>query len=104
MDHAEIRSSRFREVAGDALRYWELRRIVYNCVLTAVIIGWVVLTWPTSVTQLENDCSRAAGERLLLRRLRRRHSLVAVIPDEAVAALAPRSLAGRNSFRNSAGN
>lgn len=46
MDHAEIRSSRFREVAGDALRYWEIRRIVYNCVLTAVVIGWVVLTWP----------------------------------------------------------
>jgi hypothetical protein len=38
MDHAEIRSSRFREVAGDALRYWELRRIVYNCVLTAVVM------------------------------------------------------------------
>lgn len=33
-------------MAGDALRYWELRRIVYNCVLTAVIIGLVVLTWP----------------------------------------------------------
>jgi hypothetical protein len=46
VDHAEIRSSSFREVAGDALRYWELLRIVYNCVLTAVIIGWVVLTWP----------------------------------------------------------
>jgi hypothetical protein len=40
MDHAEIRSSRFREVAGDALQYWEIRRIVYNCVLTAVVIGW----------------------------------------------------------------
>jgi len=35
-----------REVAGDALRYWEPRRIVYNVVLTAVVIGWVVLTWP----------------------------------------------------------
>jgi hypothetical protein len=30
--------------------------------------------------------------------------LFAVIPDETVAALAPRSLAGRNSFRDSGGN
>ena len=31
---------------GDAIRYWEPRRVVYNLVLTAVVIGWVALTWP----------------------------------------------------------
>ncbi len=31
---------------ADAIRYWEPRRIVYNLVLTAVVIGWVELTWP----------------------------------------------------------
>ena len=35
-----------REAAGDALRYWEPRRIAYNIVLTGVVIGWIVLTWP----------------------------------------------------------
>ena len=30
----------------DSLRYWEPRRIVYNFILTAVVIAWVVLTWP----------------------------------------------------------
>lgn len=36
----------FREVLSDALRYWEPRRIGYNAVLTAIVIGWVVFTWP----------------------------------------------------------
>jgi hypothetical protein len=30
----------------DALRYWEPRRIVYNMVLAAVVLGWVMATWP----------------------------------------------------------
>src|ERR1017187_4623321 len=35
-----------REAAGDALRYWEPRRIAYNILLTAVVIGWIVTAWP----------------------------------------------------------
>jgi hypothetical protein len=27
-------------------RYWELRRIAYNLVLSAVVVVWVVSTWP----------------------------------------------------------
>ena len=60
--------------AGDAPRYLELRRIVYNCVLTAFVKGWVVLTWPqfrnaltffivreiTVLGLLANDCYSAA--------------------------------------------
>ena len=31
---------------GDAVRYWERRRPVYNLFLAAVAVGWVALTWP----------------------------------------------------------
>ena len=35
-----------REVLTDAIRYWEPRRIGYNGVLTLIVLGWVVFTWP----------------------------------------------------------
>lgn len=35
-----------RAILGNAIRYWEPRRIWYNGILAAVFIGWVVLTWP----------------------------------------------------------
>jgi len=31
---------------ADALRFWELRRIAYNLLLTMVFVGWVVVSWP----------------------------------------------------------
>jgi hypothetical protein len=30
----------------DALRYWEPRRVAYNGLLLALVIGWVAATWP----------------------------------------------------------
>lgn len=36
----------FRPLLDDALRFWEPRRIAYNLVLAAIVIGWGVLTWP----------------------------------------------------------
>jgi hypothetical protein len=36
----------FRGLLGDSLRYWELRRLVYNFVLLAVVAAWVATTWP----------------------------------------------------------
>ena len=36
----------FKHSVADALRYWELRRVLYNAVLTLVAASWVVLTWP----------------------------------------------------------
>jgi hypothetical protein len=36
----------FGEVFTDALRFWESRRMGYNGVLTLVVLGWVVFTWP----------------------------------------------------------
>ena len=29
-----------------SMRYWEPRRLVYNLVLLAVVIAWLVATWP----------------------------------------------------------
>jgi uncharacterized membrane protein len=41
-------SPRFREIAADALRYWELRRIVYNLALTGVVAAHFFAAWPAS--------------------------------------------------------
>ena len=38
--------SDFKQSVADALRYWELRRVLYNAILTAAAVLWVVLTWP----------------------------------------------------------
>jgi hypothetical protein len=35
-----------RALLDDALRYWEPRRILYNLVLVAVVLAWLILTWP----------------------------------------------------------
>lgn len=34
-----------RDVLRDAIRYWELRRLIYNSVLAAVAIAWLIGTW-----------------------------------------------------------
>jgi hypothetical protein len=36
----------FRALLADSLRYWELRRLLYNLVLVAVVAAWVATTWP----------------------------------------------------------
>jgi hypothetical protein len=35
-----------RTILWDAVRFWEPRRILYNAVLTAVVIAWFGFTWP----------------------------------------------------------
>lgn len=35
-----------RDILGNAIRYWEPRRIVYNLALAAVVVVWVWATWP----------------------------------------------------------
>jgi hypothetical protein len=39
---------RFGEVAADALRYWEPRRVVYNVALLGVVAAHFVSSWPAS--------------------------------------------------------
>jgi hypothetical protein len=36
----------FHDSFASARRYWERRRFTYNAVLTVLVIGWVVFTWP----------------------------------------------------------
>jgi hypothetical protein len=46
MHHRKIQPTQLWERVGDAARYWEPRRIVYNFILAAVVLAWVGLTWP----------------------------------------------------------
>jgi hypothetical protein len=39
-------SDPFKASLIDAIRYWEPRRLVYNLVLTAICVVWIVATWP----------------------------------------------------------
>lgn len=36
----------FPEIVSDALRYWEPRRIAYNAILGAIVVAWIVISWP----------------------------------------------------------
>jgi hypothetical protein len=38
--------SPFRGLFTDAVRFWELRRLFYNLALAAVVVIWLVATWP----------------------------------------------------------
>jgi hypothetical protein len=42
----EIISPSWRRTFSNSVRYWEARRPVYNAVLAAVTIFWVVWSWP----------------------------------------------------------
>ncbi|HEV2299085.1 MAG TPA: hypothetical protein VGR72_11260 [Candidatus Acidoferrales bacterium] len=41
-----LQQMEFRGILTDAIGYWERRRIIYNLLLTVVVIAWIVLTWP----------------------------------------------------------
>ena len=36
----------FRGLLKDAVRYWEVRRVIYNAALVLVCVIWVLATWP----------------------------------------------------------
>jgi hypothetical protein len=36
----------FKAVFRDSLHFWEPRRVVYNLVLAAVTLAWLIFTWP----------------------------------------------------------
>jgi hypothetical protein len=39
-------SGGLRESLAEAARFWEPRRLIYNAVLAAIVVAWVVRTWP----------------------------------------------------------
>src|SRR5690348_4094063 len=52
----------------EAARFWEPRRLLYNFLLTGVVLIWVVKTWPHFRPAMTNhDRAGAARQRLLLR-------------------------------------
>ena len=44
-----------KESATDAIRYWERRRLPYNIVLAAIVIGYFLLNLPASKSALSFD-------------------------------------------------
>jgi hypothetical protein len=45
-NHDESPSGASRELIADAIRFWEVRRLIYNFVLLAVVVAWVAGSWP----------------------------------------------------------
>ncbi len=39
-------SGPFRAFLTDAMRFWEPRRLLYNLLLTVVVVIWLVASWP----------------------------------------------------------
>jgi hypothetical protein len=44
-----------REILTDAIRYWEVRRFIYNGVLAFIVLGYFVAGWPGSKSVLVFD-------------------------------------------------
>ena len=47
--------SQLRELVTDALRYWELRRLLYNGLLALVVLAHFTASWPASKTAFTSD-------------------------------------------------
>jgi hypothetical protein len=45
-DSSNSPSRPFRGLLADAMRFWEPRRLIYNLVLFAVAMIWLVASWP----------------------------------------------------------
>jgi hypothetical protein len=44
--HVSESSKTFGASVQEAIRFWEPHRITYNLILAAVVVAWLVLTWP----------------------------------------------------------
>ena len=47
--------ARIRELVTDALRYWEIRRLVYNGLLALIVLWHFGVAWPESKSFLRFD-------------------------------------------------
>lgn len=45
---ADQRHGSLREILSNAIRYWETRRLVYNLILAALVVGQFASVWPRS--------------------------------------------------------
>ena len=48
-------TSNLREIATDAVRYWEQRRLVYNAILTVIVIGYSLAHFSEAAAQATLD-------------------------------------------------
>lgn len=55
MEQAVAVTSLLAEAATNAIRYWEPRRLIYNAVLTAVVVLYFFIGWPASWQALSVD-------------------------------------------------
>jgi hypothetical protein len=39
-------SDPFRRILADAMHFWEPRRLIYNLILAAIVLIWLVASWP----------------------------------------------------------
>jgi hypothetical protein len=46
---ATAKRASLREMATDAIRYWEPRRLHYNAVLAVIVVGYFFASWPASL-------------------------------------------------------
>ncbi len=46
---------RLREFTTDAIRYWEIRRLIYNLLLAVVVVAHFIAYWPASWSVLTFD-------------------------------------------------
>jgi hypothetical protein len=50
-----MEASALRDYATDAVKFWEPRRLIYNLVLTAVVVIYFVISYPLSRASLSLD-------------------------------------------------
>jgi uncharacterized membrane protein YsdA (DUF1294 family) len=48
-----------KDMMTDAIRYWEVRRIVYNAILTAIVAAVFVARWPESRFAVSIDVAQS---------------------------------------------
>jgi hypothetical protein len=52
---AFMNGSELRDYFTDAIRFWEPRRVIYNLVLTAIVIAYLAVGYPSSKNVLSID-------------------------------------------------
>lgn len=46
---AVVKRASLREMATDAIRYWEPRRLIYNAALSVIVLWYFFASWPESL-------------------------------------------------------
>ena len=77
----ETRTVPFREIATDALRYWERRRLIYNGVLALIVLGTFLVFLPESLNSVKALSVRDFSDMFFLAVVANLLYCTAYIPD-----------------------